>query len=280
MVDGVGRELTPNQQKQFRVLQQLDFYNSFRSDGVAVATGVEISVENKKAQVIAIGNGFPNRVPEYRDFERPRNSDEFGVGGVMSDWDTYYKFIRESRGLDLADHALLKLPEENCTCVKSGDLADSEDVVVAGFSGDAVKMSELLNPTASVMFGASNVPYAYGDQCYSFGSSAELLTKNLGFLGKVIVYTAAGWHLQLTDDMFRNMMKHLKDKIIITNARAAPGASGGAMLNSRGELAGITIRVLQHASGQKTAGVRVSEIKDQLKASVSESTLSEAFNCE
>lgn len=280
VVDGVEKELTPNQQKQFKIPQQLDFYNSFRSEGAAPATGVEISVENKKAQVIAIGNGFANRVPELKDFERPPSPDELGVGGVLSDPDTYYKFIRESRGHDLADHALLKLSEENCTCVKSGDLADSEDVVVAGFSGEAVRMSELLNPTQSVVHGASNVPYAYGDQCYSFGSSAEILTKNLGFLGKVIVHTAAGWQLQQSDETFRSMMKHLKDKIIVTNARAAPGASGGAMLNSKGELAGITTLVMQHASGQKTAGVRVSEIKDQLKASVNESTLNAAFNCE
>ncbi len=280
VLEGVTKDLAPSQQKLFGLQRQLDLYNSSRPEGTAAATGVEISVENKKAQVIAIGNGFANRALELKDFERPLSADELGVGGVMSDPDTYYKFIRESRGLDLADHALLKLSEENCTCVKSGDLADSEDVVVAGFSSDAERMPGLLNPTQSVVYGASSVPYAYGDQCYSFGSSTELLTKNLGFLGKVIVYTAAGWQLQQSDDMYRNMMKHLKDKIIVTNARAAPGASGGAMLSSKGELAGITTLVMQHASGQKTAGVRVSEIKDQLKASVHESIFSDAFNCE
>lgn len=280
VVDGVEKEMTPNQQRQFRIPQQLDFYNSFRSDGVAAATGVEISVENKKAQVIAIGNGFANRALAPKDFDRPPNPDDPRVGGVMSDPDTYYRFVRDSRALDLADHALLKLSEENCTCVKSGELADSEDVVVVGFSGDALQKSTLLNPTQSVVYGASNVPYAYGDQCYSFGSSAELLTRNLGILGKVVVYTLAGLQHQQSDDIFRSRIKYLKDKIVITNARAAQGASGGAMLNSKGELAGITTQVIPHASGQKTAGVRVSEIKDQMKATLNDTTLNDAFNCD
>jgi hypothetical protein len=102
VVDGIEKELTPNQQKLFRIPQQLDFYNSFRSDGVAIATGVEISVENTKAQVIAIGHGFANRLLERNDLERPPNPEESVGGGVMSDADSFYKFIRESRGLNLA----------------------------------------------------------------------------------------------------------------------------------------------------------------------------------
>jgi hypothetical protein len=280
VAEGVAKDLTPNQVKQFGLQQQVDRYNLSGREGEPAATGVEISIETKRAKVVAVGHGFANRALSAKDFEPPINQDAAGVGGVMNDPDSYYKFMRESRSLDLADHAVLKLAEENCTCVKTGELSDSEDVIVAGFSGDAVQMSKLLNLKTSVDYGGSGVPYSYGDQCYSFGSQAEIFSKNLGLLGKVIVYTGAGWALHQTDEMYRNMMKHLKDKIIVTNARAAPGASGGAMLNSKGQLVGITTLVMQHASGQKSSGVRISEIRDQLKSSLHQSTLSDIFDCE
>ena len=278
--EGVAKDLTPNQIEQFGLQRQLDRYNLSRPDGEPAATGVEVSIDTKRAKVVAIGHGFANRALSMRDFEPTNNHELVGNGGVMSDSDSYYKFVRESRGLDLADHALLKLSEENCTCVKTGELSESEDVIVAGFSSDAVQMSKLVKPPSSVEYGGSSVPYSYGDQCYSFGSQAEIFTRNLGFLGKVIVYTAAGWQLQQNDEMNRNMMKHLRDKIIVTNARAAPGASGGAMLNSKGQLVGVTTLVMQHASGQKSLGVRISEIKDQLRATVQESMLTDAFSCD
>lgn len=273
--EGVAKDLPSSRAKLL-----IDRFNVMKPEGEPAATGVEISIESKRVKVIAIGRGFGNRPLFANDFEPPANHDADGVSDVTSDSNSFYKFMRKSRNLDLADHALLKLPEENCSCVETGELSDSEHVIVAGFSGDAVEILSQQEPFTSIEYGRSGVPYSYGDQCFSFGSQAEILTKNLGLLRKVILYTTFGWELQQADEMYRNRMKHLKDKIIVTNARAAPGASGGAMLNSsNGQLVGITSTILLHASGQKALGVRVSEIKDQYKTSLAESTLNEAFNC-
>ncbi len=275
-------DLSDSQKRTFGAQMQIDRYNRDRAPGTPVATGIEISIESKSATLLGLGRGFSNRTVGITDFEHPAHGQEMGSSqsGVMSDPDSYNKFVRESRGLDLADFALLKLPEENCTCVKSGDLTDDEDVIVAGFSHDAVAQSKLLRASGKVEYGSSVVPYSYGDQCYALGSQGEELTKNLNLLGKVIVYAAVGYRLHQSDEMYRAMLKHLKDRIIVTNARAAPGASGGAMLNSKGQLVGITTLVMQHVSGQKTSGIRITEIKDQLKSLVDEKVLSDAFQCD
>ncbi len=280
--NGQVKTLTASQQRIFGLQDQIDRYNSKQGPETSPATGIEISLMSPTAKVIAIGRGFSNRTISIKDFEQPasdRRGDE-SAGGVMSDSDTFYKFVRESRALDLADYALLKLPEENCKCATAGELNENENVVVAGFSHDAVATAPMVAASLTSELSAANVPFSYGTQCYALGSQVELFTRDLNLLGKIIVHTSVGWQLRQTDTMYRSMITNLKDQIIVTNARAAPGASGGAMFNSTGQLVGITTMTMQHASGQKSYGIRLSEIKDQLRKTVGEQVFSDAFRCD
>ncbi len=281
VTDGKSLELNELQMKQWGMHSYLDRYNMTKlpRDAGAVASGVELSIATTDVQVLAIGRGFSNRAPSPKDFGRKNSNGEFVESAVFDDADSYYKFVRDGRVHDLADYALVKLPGDKCTCAKTGDLQETENVVVAGYSSDARPTDPLSTFAIGPHSERSNTPFSYGDQCYTFGSQAPMITENLNLLGKIVVYAIAGAKLHELDRMNQAMSRHLKDRLIVTNARAAPGASGGAMFNSTGQLVGINTMVLQHLSGQKTVGLRIDEIKKQLKTSIGDQALEEAFRC-
>jgi len=280
---GQSTELTPAQIESFEIQQRIDRHNRTRKADAPLATGVEVSVDRRPAKILAMGQGFASCDVFPADLESVRrgsSKDQAFRGGAMSDPDSHFKFVSESRTLGLADFALLKLPDESCSCVKTGSLADNENVVVAGFSHDAVAPGASRPDAIVGRLDGESVPYAYGEQCYVFGSSTEILARNLNFFEKFAVYATVGSHFQQVDDIYRSMMKHLKSRLIVTTARAAPGSSGGAMLNSSGQLAGIITSGVMHASGKKAAGIRIDELKDQLKAMIGEEALGAAFQCD
>lgn len=283
--DGKATTLNSKVITSFGVQRQLDLYNLRRPEGTEPATGIEYSIEDVKASVVAVGRGFANRTIGLSDFEIAARSstDSNSLNGVMSDYDSFYKYTRDSRTLELADFALLKLPEDNCSCVKAGQLNEGDSVAVAGFSRDAKGTAAVDRLLPDIDYGhqTTTVPYAYGEQCKVLGDQGELVTRNLNLIGKVVVYSAIGWHLRQGDESYKAMFKHLNDRVIVTDAKAAPGASGGAMLNgSNGHLVGITTLNLAHMSGMKTSGLRIQEIKDQLRQLVHESVYNDAFNCD
>ncbi len=280
VAEGKSQELNDRQLKLWGMQSYLDRHSMMGEPKDAVASGVEISIVSTDAQVLAIGRGFSNRVVLPTDFGRKNSNDEYISNAVFDDADSYFTLVRDGRVLELADYALVKIPGEKCTCAKTGDLQETENVVVAGFSSDAMPTDPLSKFAIGPHSERSSTPFSYGDQCYTLGSQTELLTQNFNVLGKIIIYAIAGAKLHEVDRMNQAISRRLKDTMILTNARAAPGASGGAMFNSTGQLVGITTMVMQHLSGQKTVGLRIDEIKKQLKTSIGDQALEEAFRCE
>lgn len=213
---------------------------------------LELPFIQQSVRLVAIGDG---------NFENIPSTDLIEHENLVSDKDIA-EFVKTNHFGYLADFALLKLPGDNCTCVKTADFEPGTNVVVVGFAGENYPR-------------IGNTVAPFGESAISIGQQCEPQMT------------------QFIEQKRKDLYENLKNEFIFHNARSKGGTSGGALLNPNSELIGINTFSQAGLSGyilnlikfdspldDINAALSTKFIKEKLKETLPPEIFEEAFKCE
>ena len=148
-----------------------------------------------------------------------------------------------------------------------------------GYPGDAEKQDK----TLGFILGANQFApsISTGNSCEIRFENLRRQIENLSTFKKFLVamlYSRSHAELENQTKIYHEIYKN---EVIIHNARSGPGASGGGLFNSDGDLIGINMRGsnFEKDPDPVSAALSIKYIKDELKKKLPADVFAEAFQC-
>lgn len=236
---------------------------------------------NKKpeqAKFVAMGTGLG---PAIRlSYTPPVAPDHEGTSTApIYDYKEFNKFIKNSNYGPLADWALIKLPEQNCSCLPTGNETPNGNVIMTGYPNNDIHTIE-----AKKRFPDDETPIsvAEGIICVPDKTNKRADINKLPAIRRIIAKAMHTAEISYQEKMLKETAETFKDQLIFHNAISGNGASGGALVNSRHELVGINQGGTDFSKETDPFSIAVSieHIKKEIQKRVSPEEFKEAFSCD
>lgn len=180
---------------------------------------------------------------------------------------------------ELADYALVKLPESNCACAKTGTLDSSGKLMMVGFPDDDRMKNQVMDANPDVPSYSS---VSFGERCELTDDGYLAWYSQLTFLQKIV---AQGFQPGLSAVIQKNKTLYheaFSGDLIFHNARSGGGASGGGLFNKQGEFVGLNIMAQNFNISEDpfSAALSTKYIRSELEKKLPPEIYAEAFRCD
>lgn len=249
------------------VRKELDW---FRNRYTQIKGPLTQEYKDNKVQLLAMGSGIfsSGGLDTNAGFEKPIDDNEL---------ENFYTYMRDTKTEIMADYAMIKLPGENCTCVRAGKPKDNNKVVVVGYPGE----SQFSIIDGGIPGTSRKASFSTGYRCAPSMQNTRSILASQKPLVQFLFNIFNGALINKKELIRKTVDRVFKSQIISHTAFSSPGVSGGGLLNDDMELIGINTmgEVNDSSPDFNSTALSIEYIQQELKTQLSEQEYSSAFDC-
>lgn len=242
----------------------------FRSRSEKIKGPLVQELKENKVQLLAMGQGiFPGGgLDVSAGFDQPLDDNEL---------ENFYTYMRDTKTEIMADYAMIKLPGENCTCVRTGKPKDNNKVVVVGYPGE----SQFSIADGGIPGTSRKASFSIGYRCAPSMQNTKSIVAQQAPLYRFMYNIFGSAFINKKELIRKTVSKVFKDEIIAHTAFSTGGVSGGALFNDDMELIGINTMGDYATTSPDfySMALSIDYIQREVKSQLSEQEYSSAFDC-
>ena len=239
---------------------------------------IEVNKKKMDAKFVAMGTGLGPTI-RIDDLHAFTPTSEGEQPAPLQDYKEFNKYIKETHYGPLGDWALIKLPEQNCSCLPTGKETPNGNVMMTGYPDNDIHTIETkkINPDIE-----TPISVAEGVVCVPDKSNRIAQINKLPTLNRIFSKVLHSAEIGVREKVLKQTAEDFKEELIFHSARSGNGASGGALVNSRHELVGINQggTNFDKETDPFSIAVSVDYIKKEAQKKMSPEEFKEAFTCD
>ena len=239
---------------------------------------LKLTVTAHEVKLVSIGDGVAAGSPPL-DLYEPRTTGEQQENFRRLGPKEFNEYRKKNRFGELADYALVKLPETNCSCARIGSADPTGKLMMVGFPSDDRLKNQVLDANPDV------APYSsvsFGERCELTDDGYRRWYSQLTFLQKISSEGFTPGQNAVFQKNKRLYHEAFSGDLIFHNARSGGGASGGGLFNQQDEFVGLNIMAQNFdvSNDPFSAALSTKYIQDELRKKLPAEIYAEAFKCD